>query len=190
MKRSTQFRTGIIYVFAMEITIACSGVLAAGQAFSGAKVATIQSDMFSDPKAGVTRLIKALATLETEVKPRRDELARLSTKADSLTREVQALGAAADPKLIATKADQIDQIKLDFGRKQEDAQKYYDRRFKELTSPIFLDISKSLEAYMKKRQIDVVFDISKMTSSVMLVNAAADITTSFIAEYNAKLPTP
>src|SRR4051812_40381838 len=44
------------------------------------KIAIIDSDAFSDQKAGIQRLVAAFQTVEREFKPRRDELQTMRTK--------------------------------------------------------------------------------------------------------------
>ena len=84
------------------------------------------------------------------------------------------------------KIDQVEQLKKDAQRKAEDGQAAYDKRRKELFSPLQEDIGKALEAYAKPHNINVLID----GSQVPLVYAAdsIDITRAFINDFNSKNP--
>jgi Skp family chaperone for outer membrane proteins len=77
-------------------------------------------------------------------------------------------------------------MKKDFQRKGEDAQVAYDRRRKEMFTPLQDDIGKALEIYAKANNINVIID----GSQVPLVYAAdtLDITRAFINDFNSKNP--
>ena len=93
---------------------------------------------------------------------------------------------SADPKTIALKQEQLDQLKKDYQRKGEDAQTAYNKKRTEMFSPLQDDIGKALEAYAKAHNINVIID----GSQVPLVYAAEplDITRAFISEFNSKNP--
>jgi Skp family chaperone for outer membrane proteins len=150
------------------------------------KIALIYSDMFLDAKTGIARFNTLVNTLNREFQPRQTELQQLQQRIQALTDDITKTAAVADPKTIAQKQDQLDQMKKDFQRKGEDAQAAYDRRRKELFTPLQDDIGKALEAYAKSHNINVIID----GSQVPLVYAAdtLDITRAFINDFNSKNP--
>jgi Skp family chaperone for outer membrane proteins len=152
------------------------------------KIAIIDSDAFSDQKAGIQRLVAAFQTVEREFKPRRDELQTMRTRYESLVKEINDTKSVADQKALAAKADQAETLKKDIERRQEDGQRALEKRVQELTGPVFQDIGTALQAFAAQRGITVVFDISKTGNAMMVVNTAADITDAFIAEYNQRNP--
>jgi Skp family chaperone for outer membrane proteins len=149
-----------------------------------AKVGVINSDTFSDPNNGITRLVNALKTIETEFKPRRDEIATLVTRFNSL----QQIPANTPPAQIASRRDQAETLQIEIQRKQEDARNAYAKRLATLTNPIRLSVYTALEAYVKQRGIDVLLDVSKFPDGVLLANKNADLTPGFIKEFNSKNP--
>lgn len=189
MRLFSNFRSALTYGFAAAVIITLTSVFAAAQAFVPTKVAVIDTDLFSDPKAGITRLVTVMNSLDREMKPRRDEIAVLQARLEKLGKEVSDTSAIADPKTIAAKRDEADRIQVDIKRKAEDGQAVLNRRSKEMTDPIYTDIMVALEAYVKKRGIDIVIDLAK-SQSVMVGNSSVDITAAFIAEYNAKPVSP
>ncbi len=150
------------------------------------KIALIYSDAFLDAKTGIARFNTLVATLNREFQPRQTELQQLQQKIQALQDDVTKTAAVADPKTLQQKQDQLDQMKKDFQRKGEDAQAAYDRRRKELFTPLQDDIGKALETYAKGHNINVIID----GSQVPLVYAAdaLDITRSFINDFNSKNP--
>jgi Skp family chaperone for outer membrane proteins len=150
------------------------------------KIALIYSDLFLDSKTGIARFNTLVSNLNREFQPRQTELQGLQTRIQALADDIQKTAAVADPKTLQTKQDQLDQMKKDFQRKGEDAQAAYDRRRKEMFTPLQDDIGKALEVYAKGHNINVIID----GSQVPLVYAAdaLDITRAFINDFNSKNP--
>lgn len=150
------------------------------------KIALIYSDAFLDAKTGIVRFSTLVTGLNREFQPRQTELQTLQQKIQALTDDITKTAAVADPRTLQTKQDQLDQMKKDFQRKGEDAQAAYDRRRKELFTPLQDDIGKALEVYAKAHSINVIID----GSQVPLVYAAdaLDITRAFINDFNSKNP--
>jgi outer membrane protein len=150
------------------------------------KIALIYSDAFLDAKTGIARFNTLVSTLNREFQPRQTELQNLQQKIQALTDDITKTAPVADPKTLQTKQDQLEQMKKDFQRKGEDAQAAYDRRRKEIFTPLQDDIGKALEAYAKSHNINVIID----GSQVALVYAAdaLDITRAFINDFNSKNP--
>ena len=150
------------------------------------KIALIYSDLFLDAKTGIARFNTLVTTLNREFAPRQTELQGMQQKIQALTEDIQKTAAVADPKTLQTKQEQLEQLKKDFQRKGEDAQAAYDRRRKEIFTPLQDDIGKALEAYAKSHSINVIID----GSQVPLVYAAdaLDITRAFINDFNSKNP--
>lgn len=150
------------------------------------KIALIYSDAFLDAKTGIGRFNTLITTLNREFQPRQTELQTLQQRIQTLTDDISKTAPVADPKTIANKQEQLDQLKKDFQRKGEDAQAAYNKRRTEMFSPLQEDIGKALEAYAKSHNIHVIID----GSQVPLVYAAdaLDITRAFINEFNTKNP--
>jgi Skp family chaperone for outer membrane proteins len=188
----------LIVAFAFALAMAVSPVMAqprtgaaapaqtTSTAIPESKIALIYSDMFLDPKNGIARFNTLVTTLNREFQPRQTELQTMQQRIQALTEDIQKTAAVADPKTVQTKQDQLDQLKKDFQRKGEDAQAAYDRRRKEMFTPLQDDIGKALEVYAKGHNINVIID----GSQVPLVYAAdtLDITRAFINDFNSKNP--
>jgi Skp family chaperone for outer membrane proteins len=168
---------------------AASAAGAQGSTIAEGKFAIVDTDAFQDPKEGIARLVSAAATVDREFKPRRDEIQQLQTRYDGLVKQIQDTQKVADQKALAGLADQAETLKSDIERKQQDGQRAIQKRWLELSGPIFTDINNALRAYAQARGVSVVFDLSKMEGVVMVVNPQGiDITAGFIAEYNQRNP--
>ncbi len=155
----------------------------AAQPNAPAKVGIINSDKFAAP-GGITRLVNALRTIETEFKPKRDEITQLVTRLDSL----QQVPAGTTPQQLATRREQAQTLQIEIQRKQEDARIAFSKRGTTLTGPIRLSILNALEAFAKQRGFDVLIDLSKFPEGVLLANPNADLTAAFVRDYNSKNP--
>jgi Skp family chaperone for outer membrane proteins len=162
---------------------------AQGSAIAEGKFAIVDTDAFQDPKEGIARLVGAAATVDREFKPRRDEIQQLQARYEALGKQIQDTQKVADQKALQGLADQAETLKSDIERKQQDGQRAIQKRWAELSGPIFTDINNALRAYAQARGISVVFDLSKMEGVVMVVNSnGIDITAGFIADYNQRNP--
>jgi len=179
----------ILSVSAQQPKTGATAPVAAPQstvAVPDSKIALIYSDLFLDPKSGIARFAALANTLNREFQPRQTELNTLQQKIDQLTKEINDTQTVADPKTIAQKREQLEQMQTDFKRKAEDGQASYDRRRKEVFTPLQDDIGKALEAYAKARGITVIVDASQVP--VVYAADSIDITKAFIADFNSKNP--
>jgi Skp family chaperone for outer membrane proteins len=164
----------------------CSFVLRAQASQTGAKVAVIDTEAFTDEKDGIKRLVVALRQVNDEFKVARDEIVKLKTRYDAIIKTINETQRVADPKTISAQVDEAETIKKDIERKQQDGQRALEKRTNEVTGPIYQDINNALRTFAQARGLDMLFDLSKMQGVVMVVNGSVDVTTAFIAEYNAK----
>lgn len=170
----------LLLLFAAFVAFATAGY---GQATPApqVKVGLINSQMFTDQTNGVRRLLNAIRTLDIEFRPRRDEIAQLVARFNTLNDD-----AAKAPT--AQKREQLQTLQTEITRKQEDARLAFARREATLTNPVRLNIFNALEAYARQRGVDVLIDVSKFPDGVLLVNKNADLTAAFIRDFNTKNP--
>jgi len=157
------------------------------------KIALINSELWADEKGGIVRLVAAMKRVDNEFQPRRTELQGLQQRMAQLNDEVtkqQSTGASSvvDPKSVQTKADQLEQMKKEATRKQEDAQTSYQKRMQEVLAPLYDDIGKALDSFGKSRGITLMLDISKIGPAILMASDATDVTRAFIADFNSKFP--
>jgi Skp family chaperone for outer membrane proteins len=155
-----------------------------------AKVALIDAESFSDTKAGITRYLAALKTLEREFQPRQTELTNLQARLNAVGEDIKKLRAEPLPNqnLIQTKTDEAENIERELKRKAEDAQEALKKRTQVVLEPISRDVRTAIESYAKQRGFTLVLDSSQLQGVILSINPAIDITQAFIADYNSKNP--
>jgi Skp family chaperone for outer membrane proteins len=150
------------------------------------KIAVIDSSAFADEKAGITRVVNAMKGINAQFQPQSTELQRMQTSYNTLVDEIQKTGTVADPKAIAAKQDQADQLKRDIERKAQDAQVALEKRRGEVLGPLQDDVYNALQSYAQQRGIAIVIDANRVP--VLYVADSVDITRDFIVEYNRTHP--
>jgi Skp family chaperone for outer membrane proteins len=154
------------------------------------KMAVIYTDLFLDPKSGITKFNATLTRLNAEFQKVKDELNQLQQRGQTLEDEIRKLQAATgvpvDQRALQTKIDQLEQLKKDIQRKGEDAQAAYNRRRQELFAPLQTEVGKALEAFAKARGINAIIDGTQVP--LLYAAESIDITRAFIIEFNSKNP--
>jgi outer membrane protein len=152
------------------------------------KVALINTEAFADEKQGIVRIISAIKRVEAEFQPRKTELQQLNQRLQQLAEEIKKTENVADPKATQLKVEQLEQLKKEAQRKQEDAQAAYNKQVQVIMEPIYRDIGTSLDAFGKARGITLLLDSSKIAPAILAAADATDVTLAFIAEFNSKYP--
>jgi outer membrane protein len=152
------------------------------------KVALINTEAFADEKQGIVRIIAAIKRVEAEFQPRKTELQQLNQRLQQLAEDIKKTENVADPKATQQKVEQLEQLKKEAQRKQEDAQAAYNKQVQVIMEPIYRDIGTSLDAFGKARGITLLLDSSKIAPAILAAADATDVTLAFIAEFNSKYP--
>jgi Skp family chaperone for outer membrane proteins len=160
----------------------------AGASVPDSKIALIFSADFQNPKTGIARFGALMTTLNREFEQPEKELQQLQQRITQLQDEITKLQQAPAPDIRVTqqKMDQLERLKTEYKRKQEDGQAAYNKRRDELFGPLQDDIGKALEVYARAHNINVLIDGSQVP--VVYFADSIDITRAFIAEYNSKNP--
>jgi Skp family chaperone for outer membrane proteins len=179
------------FVAALLLCAACISAARAQQPAAPApslqgKVALIDTSAFADEKAGIRRIVEAVTRVNNEFQPRSTELQQMRARYDQLVKEINATPAAADQQAVARKADDADTLKRDIDRKSEDAKSAYEKRLREVLSPLQEEVFKALDAYAKENGIAIIIDASQVP--VLYGDRAIDITGNFISIYNQRNP--
>jgi outer membrane protein len=150
------------------------------------KLAIIDSSFFADEKQGIARVVNAMKGINAQFQPQQTELQGMATRYQALVDEIQKTSTVADPKTIAAKTDQAEQLKRDIERKQQDAQAAVEKRQREVLGPLQEDVFNALQGYAQSRGIAIVIDMNRVP--VLFVADSVDITRDFITEYNRTHP--
>jgi Skp family chaperone for outer membrane proteins len=159
-------------------------------AVPAAKIAIVDTEVFADEKLGITRLVGAVQSLRTEVKPKNDEMVAIQTRIQQIAKDIESLSKAAvvDSKSIQAKQDEGARLERDLKYKKEDFDALVQRRYREVVGPVSENIGKELDAFATQHGLTMVLDVSKMLPSVLTVKKEMDVTLAFIAYYNAMNP--
>ncbi len=154
------------------------------------KIAFVDTEAFADEKAGITRLVNAMLSIQRELKPKVDELQAIQTKAGQLAKDIDTLSKSAvvDQKSIQAKQDDGEKLQREFKYKKEDYDALSQKRYREVVGPVSADIGKELDAFAGQRGITMILDISKLMPAILTAKQEMDMTATFIAYYNAKNP--
>lgn len=171
--------------------------------FAGAKIAFVNTDAFSDPKNGISRLVNVYKKIEVAFKPDQEKLVALGARIETVTKETEDIraklnqpGVPVDAQVLqaslAAKLEEGANLRRDFTRMQEDVKQAFEKRQLAEVEPITSEIGKALDAYARSHGIDVVIDASKLADAgaLLMMSSSVDITAAFIREYNAKNAPP
>lgn len=181
-----------IFVFAAVFAISA---FAQGAQPTGGKIVVIDTSMFGDDKAGITKYLKAKQTVDAEFKTVDTELQTMQTRLAGLARDIeifkanQEKGVPFDKNAAQSKVDEADKLQRDMKFKSEDAKVRYDRRKQTVLGPITEDIRKSLQDFAKQKGYSVILDSAKLDEAGVILamgNENADVTREFIAYFNTR----
>jgi Skp family chaperone for outer membrane proteins len=161
------------------------------------KIVIVDTASFFDDKTGITKIIAAKKQLDIEVTPKRNELQQLITRTQSLEKDIQNLQAniekkiPIDEKAAQAKVDELERLRREGKFKEEEYNKFVQRRQTEIVGPPFAEAMRALETYIKSKGYGIVFDASKDQNGFLIfATEQYEITKDFIAFYNARPATP
>jgi Skp family chaperone for outer membrane proteins len=169
-------------------------VSALAQTTTGGKIGLINTQAFDDDKAGITKYVTGLNSLETEFKPVFTELQTLGTKIQALQKEIEALQkqvqegkVPVNQATVNAKLEEYDKLGREYKFKEEDAKARYQRRELAVMGPIRQDIGNAIQEFTKKNGYVLIIDISKDNTGIILgLDETADVTKQFITFYNSR----
>lgn len=163
---------------------------AANAPLPDAKIALIDTSMFSDEKSGIFRYVDAAKSVQAEFKTRTDELQSLQDRLNALANEIETLlkAPAPDQKTIQAKQQQGVSLQTEFKTKKDRLDEDVSKRYEQVISPISTQIGAAIDQFARSRGITMTLDLSKMLPAILTALPATDLTQAFIAEFNSKNP--
>lgn len=171
-------------------------VSALAQTPASGKIGLINTQAFDDDKAGITKYVTALNSLETEFKPMFTELQTLATKIQALEKELTGYREllSKNQKIpisdadLNKKAEEYDKAVREYKFKEEGAKAQYQRREQIVMGPIRQDIGTAIQEYTKKNGYTIMLDVAKLDNAGLILglDETADVTKAFITFYNAR----
>ena len=149
-------------------------------------IAVIDSEEFTDPKTGISRVTAALTQLNIKFEPLQKEIRGMQDRLTTMRADIQKKQATQAANLTAQQTEQAQNLEIQIKRKAEDAQASYQREMQNVLSPLQTDIATALSAYAQKNGILVIIDASRVP--LMYAHTSIDVTKDFIADYNRTHP--
>ena len=185
-----------IRLIAAGVILAAIFAVSAFAQTTASKIGLINTLAFDDEKAGITKYVAAMNSLDAEFKTVYTELQTLATKIQALQKEIAGYQdiinkggkiPIADADL-QKKLEEYDKLGREYKFKEEDTKARIENRERIVMGPIRADIGNALQEFTKKNGFTVVFDISKLGNAGVLLgyDDTADVTKQFIAFYNAR----
>jgi predicted RNase H-like nuclease (RuvC/YqgF family) len=92
------------------------------------KIAVIEMEALYDPKKGITRLIRAIESLDQEFEPLRKELRVMRRRSQELADEIAKATPATDSRALQEKRSQAESMQRELRYKAEDAEQAFEKR--------------------------------------------------------------
>jgi len=187
-------RIGLFFASLMLAAV-CAGSALAQQPAAPLKIGIINSNAFADEKAGITKFVNALKSLNAEFAPLQTELQTMGTRLNALAKEVQLFRDQAaggkipvDEKAAQAKYDEAEKLQRDIKFKEEDAKARYQRRFQAVMDPLQEDISKAANDFAKQKGYTFILDFAKDNMGLLIAvgDDKVDVTKDFITYYNTR----
>jgi Skp family chaperone for outer membrane proteins len=154
------------------------------------RVAWINTSAFLAEEGGIKQLVRVLKELELEFSGTQSELSLMQEKFRTLVGELNKLQAGGEANAVAIQEKRAAGVKLqqELQAKQQEAQAAVQAAQQEKQSPVTAEITKALSAFVKEREIGMLFDAAKMNDSLIAAQPELEVTADFIAYYNAAHP--
>lgn len=185
-----------VRLFAVSVFFAAIFAVSAFAQTAGSKIGLINTQAFDDDKAGITKYVTALNSLETEFKPLFTELQTMQTTMAALQKELQGYQDIVNKggKIpiaeaeVQKKLESLDKMQREYKFKEESAKVSYQRREAVVLGPIRQDIGNALQEYTKKNGFVIMLDVAKLDNAGLILGMddTADVTKAFITFYNAR----
>jgi Skp family chaperone for outer membrane proteins len=153
------------------------------------KVAVLYSDQF---RQGIGEFKNKLDALNVELGPARKEIEALEEELKILRNKVQTQNTTVTPEIRKQWDDEIAVKEKLIKRKAEDFNQVGQKRFAQVSEPIYEKVRKFLEEYCQKNGIVLVLEGNAARESEILIWAdkTTDITNDFMTLYNKAHPAP
>lgn len=156
------------------------------------KVAFLNTEVFYDEKAGITKLINANKQLDTEFGARIKELQDGNVRLQTIATELQNMQKLPQQQFnqvaFTNKQDEGQRLQRELEYKKTELESAIGKRRQVLVAPISQDVGKAIDEFAKKNGYGAIFDVSKLADSgaLMFLAEGAEITKEFITFYNAR----
>jgi len=154
------------------------------------KIAWINSAAFVDEQNGIKALVRTGKELELEFSNQQSDLSLLNEKLRTIVAELGKLqaGGAANADAIQKKQTEGLKLQQELQGRQQEFQAAVSAAQQEKQGPVVAELDKAMNAFAKEREIGFIIDVAKLGNGVVAAQPEIDVTTDFIAYFNASHP--
>lgn len=178
------------FVFFVSVFAAAASVQA--QAAAANKIVIVDTAAFFNEQTGITKIVAAAKTLNTDLAGERAKVQALVQRVDALTKELETIrgnagrGVPVDERTFQAKVAELDGLKREGKYKEDEFNALARRRQNEIVGPVYSDVLRVLSEYVKSKDYGIIFDVSKDQGLILFASEKFDITKDFIAFYNTR----
>jgi Skp family chaperone for outer membrane proteins len=191
----------LVAVGLMFIVVSAASIFAQTPQNKPFKIGLINTFVFGDEKAGITKYATAMTSVDAMFKKELDDLNAMVVRIQNLEKELTGLqkqlttttpGVPVNNTPVQTsyntKIEEYDKLGREYKFKQEDIRTRYQRRRQEIMGPVLRDIGKAMQEFAKQRGYTIILDGAKLAESGVLlaIDDKIDLTKDFITFYNAR----
>jgi Skp family chaperone for outer membrane proteins len=165
------------------------GAEAGGGTGAEGKVAVLFSGEF---RQGIGELKVKLDALNVELDPKRKEIQALDDELNKLKEKINTQGGTVTPQVRNDWVESATEKEKQLKRQAEDFEAFAQRRFGEVSQPVYEKVQKFIASYSQSHGIVLVLEGGQsLQAGVMHWYApTTDITKDFMSEYNKANPAP
>jgi len=180
---------GLSFLCATGFAQAPAAAPAPVKAVPAMKIAWINSAAFINEQAGIKQLVRVGKELELEFGNQQSELALQNEKLRTIVAELGKLQTSgATNEVLQAKQEEGLKLQADLQQKQQAFQAAVQQAQQLKQTPVITEMDKAMDAFAKERDIGLIIDVAKLGNAVVSASASIDITTDFVAYYNASHP--
>ncbi len=130
------------------------------------------------------------ADLQKKYEPRRQQLDKLNTEVETLTKQLEAQAATLSPADQTSKSNALDLKKKQLQRDGEDAQAEFQNDMQDMFKAVASKIYDVMSDYVQKQGYTMVLDASQEQSPVLFAADTVNINKAVLDAYNLKSGVP
>jgi Skp family chaperone for outer membrane proteins len=146
--------------------------------------------VFGQFRQGIDEFRIKLDALNAELEPKKKEMQALDDELNKLREKIKTQSTTVSPQVRNQWVEDLGEKEKVLKRQAEDFEAFAQKRFGEVSGPIYEKIQKSIASYSQQRGIVLVLEGSQSFQAgvVLWVAPATDITDDFMKEYNKANP--
>ncbi len=139
-------------------------------------------------REGIGEMRQRYEKLQAEFAPVGNELESMQTKIATQQQVLEKNGPTMTPQQVKKLSDDIEDLKRQLKRKDEDARVQASKREEQETSPVFDKINQFMVKYSQQHGLTLILEGGAIGQALLYFTPEANITDDFMREYNKANP--